>query len=112
MPETFKLFFTWDGYSLTELSDGPGEQPTPIIFCQENKEHCMGIYSPMLPQKEYINEAGYGRWRHKGDKVVKWNAVFRFNNPAAYQSFQMFVFVGNIEDVKANMKKYIQNKMV
>ena len=80
------------------LSDGPGEQPLPIIFASPSGSHAMGIYSP-------DPSPGYGRWRFAAEKVVKWNCVFRKKNPAGENAFRMFVAVGSLEDVTSALRK-------
>lgn len=113
MPPDFNTFYTLDLANRARyaepLADGNEqigyEQHKPVIMCTEDSQHCMGIYSPQLPQERYKNEAGYGRWRFKNEKVVKWNAVFRFDNPAAYQVFQLYVLVGTQDEVIMQMRQ-------
>lgn len=107
MPAEFSSFLTLDvkddAWTPQYVSDGPGEQKAPIILCTSDHQYCMGVYSPLLPQTAYA-DAGYGRWRFVADKVVKWNAVFRFDNPSAYQTFQMYVLVGTLDQVTVQMR--------
>jgi hypothetical protein len=58
------------------LDDGPGEQNRPVVFSTVSGNHAMGIFSPDQPSRGYEG-AGYGRFRFKAEKVVKWNSVFR-----------------------------------
>lgn len=111
MPATFSRFRTYDPATgaLADLSDGPGEQPLPIIFCTPDSARCMGIYVPAgLPY------GGYGRWRFLGSACmtsqgptgcVKWNAVTRVNSPAAgaTYNFVTYTFVGSLSTVMAEM---------
>jgi hypothetical protein len=50
------------------------------------------------------SSVGYGRFRFKAEKVVKWNRVFRVQNEKGIASgkyrFRMFVAVGTLEDVR------------
>lgn len=109
MPPDFSKFYTLDVRNgaryVQELEDGPGEQNKPVILCTADHQHCAGAYSPTLPQPAYINEAGYGRWRFKGERVVKWNMVYRFPNPAAYQAFQVYAIVGTLDEVTLQMRE-------
>lgn len=108
MPKEFLSFYVVDLKTgkLEELSDGPGEQKHPIIFSNAAKTHAMGIYSPDQPSKGYEG-AGYGRFRFKAEKVVKWNCVFRVKNPEGIMhgdySYQMFVSIGNLEEVQKTL---------
>ena len=103
MPPAFSRFWTFDRKTgaLKPLDDGPGEQPTPVIFSTPNGSHAMGIYSPE-------KQPGYGRWRFVEAKVNKWNCVFRVRDPKGVKpgkyTYRMFVVVGTIEDVKTTMK--------
>ncbi len=110
MPPEFSNFYTLDldSGATAVLSDGPGEQPKPIIFATDNGMHAMGIWSPDQPSPGYQN-AGYGRWRFTAQKVVKWNCVFRCRDSKglteADYSFRMFVVVGNLKNVVSTMLK-------
>jgi hypothetical protein len=105
MPSGFSRFwkFAPDTGTLAALDDGPGEQDRPVIFATETGTHAMGIFSPDQPSKGYEN-AGYGRFRFREQKVVKWNCVFRVRNaagiaPGDYR-YRMFVAVGTLDDVR------------
>jgi hypothetical protein len=106
MPAEFSRFhkFLPDTGKLQELTDGPGEQDSPVVFATESGTHAMGIFSPDQPSKGY-EKAGYGRFRFKDEKVVKWNCVFRLNNakgvPTGEHRFRMFVAVGTLEEVRS-----------
>lgn len=105
MPPDFSQFwkYTLATRELKPLDDGPGEQETPIIFSTPNGEHAMGVYSPDQPSQGY-EKAGYGRFRFKAEKVVKWNCVFRTREPkgvpAGKYSFRIFVAIGTLKDVQ------------
>lgn len=109
MPSYFSKFYTYDvrnnAPTVVALSDGPGEQNLPIIFATSDGGWAMGIYSPGTPQPTYPG-AGYGRWRHTADNVVKWNNVYRLNgiSPGTY-SFTSYVFVGSLDNVIVSMQQ-------
>lgn len=98
MPPDFTLFWTFDPAAgkLKPLDDGPGEQPLPVVFSTENKLWAMGVWTPEPG-------AGYGRFRFKAEKVVKWNCVFRVADPKgvkpANYTYQMYVAVGSLQNV-------------
>lgn len=102
MPPSFSKFMTYDPSTnfLSNLSDNAGEQNKPIIFSTPDWQYAMAIYSPDSPQPAY-KSAGYGRWRHPD--CVKWNNVFRFNNPAGTYRFTSYVIVGKLTDVVNSM---------
>ena len=88
------------------LSDGPGEQPHPIIFSTPDTKHAMGVWSAQQPSKGF-EQAGYGRFRFKTEKVVKWNCVFREKHaawvPFGDYSYRCYVLVGSLKDVTDTM---------
>jgi hypothetical protein len=104
MPPVFSSFFTIDRTTgeRTPLTEGPGEQAQPIIFSTPSGSHAMGVYSPDQPSKGY-EHAGYGRFKFKQEKVVKWNCVFRERSadriPAGDYRFNIVVAVGDLETV-------------
>jgi hypothetical protein len=108
MPAEFKNFYTLDPRGPLDtpkyLSDGPGEQNLPIIFCVDLATHCMGIYNPNSPQVDY-RAVGYGRWRYSPrDAVVKWNNVFRFNEANIERTFTAYAIVGTLRSVVGQMR--------
>lgn len=111
-PPEFSVFQTFDPSSgqLDSLTDGPGEQPLPIVFSTTSGSHAMGIYSPDQPSPGYA-QAGYGRFRFPAERVVKWNCVFRVRDPSGIRpgdySFRMFVIVGNLETVRQTMQTLV-----
>lgn len=115
MPPDFSQFITLDpATGKTEmLSDGPGEQPKPIIFATGDGQHAMGIWSPDQPSFGFAN-AGYGRWRFVAQRVVKWNCVFRLRAPdgvpAGDYSFRSFVVIGSQSNVATTMMQLIQSE--
>jgi hypothetical protein len=99
LPPRFSRFLAYDPAAKTAkpLSDGPGEQPLPLIFSTEDGSHAMGAVS-FDP-----GPVGYGRWNFREHRVVKWNCVFRERGadglPAGDRSFRVLVAVGSLDDV-------------
>jgi len=100
MPAAFSEFHTADG---ARLSDGPGEQEKPVILATPNGQHAMGIYSQ--------RQVGYGRWRFRADGVVKWNAVVRDTNVEGIYRFTLYVVVGTLDSVRADIAKLSQQPL-
>jgi hypothetical protein len=113
MPPEFSKFFTFrpDTGELAPLDEGPGEQKYPVVFSNDAGTHAMGVYSPQQPSRGY-EDAGYGRWRFKAEKVVKWNCVFRERNPRGIstddRTYRVFVAVGTSEDVRQSLKELVK----
>lgn len=113
MPAEFEKFWTFQPATgkLSPLSDGPGEQKLPVVMSTKDGKYAMGVYSPDQPSKGY-EQAGYGRFRFKAAKVVKWNCAFRLHNnqgikPGEYP-FRVFVAVGTLEDVRKSLKSLVK----
>ena len=108
MPERFGTFWTFDPATgdLVPLSDGPGEQPKPVILATADGAHAMGIFARPAPG---ARGPGYGRWRFGPQRVTKWNAVFRVADadgvPAGAYRFQLHVPVGSLEEVRAALRR-------
>lgn len=113
MPEAFHSFWTFRPVNgeLQPISDGPGEQPFPLVLSTENGSHAMGIYSPQQPSPGFEN-AGYGRWKFLPERVVKWNCVFRQRRPDGIEpgeySFRNFVVVGDRETVRTSLAELLR----
>lgn len=113
MPPEFGRFWKFrpDSGRLEELDDGPGEQGFPVVFATEGKTHAMGVFSPDQPSPGH-ETAGYGRFRFKAEKVVKWNCAFRVRNDrgitAGEYRFRMFVAVGTLEDVRQSLAALVE----
>ncbi|MBA4065179.1 MAG: hypothetical protein C0501_15980 [Isosphaera sp.] len=108
MPPEFAAFHRFDPKAgrLKPLSDGPGEQPDPVVLATADGKHAMGVYSPDQPSPGFEG-AGYGRFRFAAEKVVKWNCVFRLKDPngvagGAYP-FRCFLVVGSLADCEATL---------
>lgn len=106
MPAGFSRFLAFDPLTgeTRELSDGPGEQPLPVVLSTGSGSHAMGIYSPEP-------SPGYGRWRFPVEKVVKWNCVFRRTDPKGVPpgdyAFRQFVVVGSLGEVTVSLRKLV-----
>jgi len=105
MPAEFEKFWRFNPATLKleTLSDGPGEQALPVVLATASGSHAMGIYSPQQPSAGY-DQAGYGRWRFKAQRVTKWNCVFRTRESSGIEpgeySFRNFVVVGDMAMVR------------
>ena len=110
MPAAFSKFHAYDlkAQKLMPLTDGPGEQRHPTILSTPDAKHAMGVWSPAQPSKGF-EQAGYGRWRFKQEKVVKWNCVFRVTHPRAVRTgehkFPCYVLVGSLQNVTTTMSE-------
>ena len=99
MPAEFEKFWGFNPQTmeLEALSDGPGEQPLPVILATADGSHAMGVIARDPPPRG-MTGPGYGRFRFPSEKVVKWNSVYRLHDqengiPAADYSFRQFVIV-------------------
>jgi hypothetical protein len=116
MPGEFNQFWTLDmkGGStnlvpLPKVIAESFEQNLPLIFSTADGGWAMGIYSPDSPQPNHPT-AGYGRWDFSIIPgfylpLVKWNNVFRIDNPAGSYSFRSYVIVGSLDNVKMSMQQ-------
>jgi hypothetical protein len=110
LPAEFEKFHFYDPKKgkLQLLDDGPGEQAHPVVFSTKDGKHALAVYSPDQPSKG-DERAGYGRWRFKAEKVVKWNCVFRVRDERAVKAgeyrFQTFVIVGTRDDCEKTLTK-------
>ena len=77
MPPDFRTFHALrDDGGLEPLSEGPGEQPLPVIVSTADGGHAMGTWSPDRARTTG-RPAAYGRFWFEPDRVSKWNCVFR-----------------------------------
>ena len=106
MPAEFSRFLCFKSGTLEPLSDGPGEQPFPVVMSLPSGTHAMGIFAPHQVLADTTGP-GYGRDRFEKAKVVKWNCVYRIKNkealPAGENTFRMFVIVGDLETVRSSL---------
>ena len=109
MPAEFDTFrkFNSNSGELEPLDDGPGEQSAPVVLSTSNGLHAMGVYSPDQPSRGF-ESVGYGRFRFRAEKVVKWNCVFRRDAPdglpAGDYPFRNFVIVGDLKTVTDSLR--------
>jgi len=116
LPPEFARFWALNPATgkLMPLRDGPGEQKHPVVLSTHSGSHAMGCVTPNAPMGKGWSGPGYGRFRFKAAKVVKWNTVFRLKNPkrippGAY-SFRTFVIVGDLESVREDMVQLLREK--
>jgi hypothetical protein len=99
MPAEFSVFETLPAgeTELRAIDDGPGEQPHPLVFSTPSGSHAMGIVA--LNTSPDLTGPTYGRFRFPGEKVVKWNAVYRTRTASALEQtafpFRLRVIVGD-----------------
>lgn len=109
MPPVFSRFLRFDAQNgrLEPISDGPGENPDPVVLATPDGSHAMGIFAPPQDLRGMIGP-GYGRFRFEEARVVKWNCVFRLRDPAGISSgtypFRMHVVVGDLETVRTSLQ--------
>jgi hypothetical protein len=110
MPAEFERYWQYDLQTgtLAPLDDGPGEQPAPIVFSTDDGAYAMGIYSPTpAPLPDGFSPPSYARHRFPGAHVNKWGCIYHLDDPNGIASgsytFHMFVTVGTLQDVKANL---------
>ena len=110
MPPEFDQFQVFDPKTgkLAPVDDGPGEQPLPLVFSTADGKYAMGVFSPPGPEVPRDGHGPtYGRWNMKKDfQVVKWNCVFRLQNPDGLSGdfkCHVFVAVGSLEDVRTTL---------
>lgn len=113
MPPKFETFLKFNPASgeFESLTDGPGEQKWPVVLSTADGRFAMGIYTPNRPGTNWTGP-GYGRFRFRPQKVVKWNCVFRYRLQAGVQpgdySFRTFVIVGTKEMVRLSLSRLHQ----
>jgi hypothetical protein len=120
MTPEFSDFLAYDPatHTVVPLTDGPGEQPLPVILATPDHNYAMGIFSPGLPQKAHP-KVGYGRFRFMNNpqianwNTVKWNAVYRVAPvPRGEYSYHCDVIVGTVDDVRRALERLTQSGKV
>lgn len=109
LPPDFRTFHGLrDDGGLEPLTDGPGEQPLPVIISTADGGHALGCWSPDRARTTG-QPPGYGRWWFAPDRVAKWNCVFREQaaapatlEPGTYR-YLMWVAVGTRGQVAATL---------
>ncbi len=115
MPPEFCIFETYDPKTgqLSPLSDGPGEQPLPIVFSTKSGSHAMAAIAG-LPTAKGQTGPGYGRWNFANEQVVKWNVVYRVANadgvPSGEYSYRVYVIVGSRENVRVSLDQLVKSR--
>jgi hypothetical protein len=111
LPPKFSRFWKFNPVSsqLEKLSNGPGEQPLPVVLATPDGRFAMGCFTPEK-QRPDLESIGYGRFRFLAANVVKWNCVFRMRNRQAgiatgNHSFETFVLVGDLKTVHQGLEK-------
>jgi len=108
MPADFDQFQILDPQTgkLGAVDDGPGEQPLPLVFSTSDGKYAMGVFSPPSGVPRDARGPSYGRWRMKEFQVVKWNCVFRLQNPSGLSgdfNCHVIVAVGSLEEVRTTL---------
>lgn len=102
LPADFYRFLSYNPAKriLSSLTDGPGEQPAPVILSTADGRHAMGISSYGLPQSSF-KEAGLGRF--KFSDTNKWNCVYRESaiQPNTTFSYTCDIAIGTVDEVIA-----------
>lgn len=109
MPPDFRHFFTLTAAgTLGPLTDGPGEQPHPVVVSTADGGHAMGVWSPDRCHTTG-QPPGYGRFWFEDARVSKWNCVFREQattgqllEPGTYR-YLLWVAVGTREQVRVTL---------
>jgi hypothetical protein len=100
MPPDFSVFLAYAPAvrALNRLSDGPGEQPYPVILATRDGRHAMGVLSYGLPQPTFPG-AGYGRFRFPD--TTKWNCVYRESGivAGATYNYTCLVAIGSVDEI-------------
>lgn len=116
MPAEFSKFwkFNPESMALEPLDDGPGEQPFPVVLATDSGSHAMGIIA-RDPTPRGMTGPGYGRFRFRHEKVVKWNCVFRLRDdqngiPATDYLFRQYVIVGDLDSVTSSLAAILRER--
>jgi len=113
LPPEFEKFwqFNLSNGKLEPLGDGPGEIKNPVVLATADGQHAMGIFAPP-PNKFGSSGPSYGRWKYNAAKVVKWNCVFRVQNPTRIPTgdyvFHLRVPMGSLGEVESMLRVWQQ----
>ncbi|MBI3877086.1 MAG: hypothetical protein HY300_14210 [Verrucomicrobia bacterium] len=113
MPPEFEKFWQFNPATkkLEPVTDGPGEINNPVVLATADGRHAMGIFAQPQAQPDTAGP-GYGRWRFKEHRVVKWNCVFRVRSAAGIRtgdfSYRMLVPFGTAADVEAMLREWTE----
>jgi hypothetical protein len=115
MSAEFERFWRFNPESnvLEPLSDGPGEQPYPVVLATPDGRYAMSCYTPLQAgERRRLHRVAYGRFRFPAEQVVKWNCVFRYRisegTVAGECAFPLRVVVGDLETVRSTLARLIR----
>jgi len=113
MPATFSEEHRFDAKTstLVPVPRKNGEILEPIVLSTPSGSHAMGVFTPDRPPVGQP-PVGYGRFEFEGEKVVKWNCVFRLRQAEPIKpgdhSFQLYVVIGTREDCRRTLAALTQ----
>lgn len=111
LPPEFNHFWEFNPATgkLQPLSDGPGEINHPVVLATLDGKFAMGILAPPQAQPDTQGPT-FGRWKFVNERVVKWNCVYRVQNPAGIHNggytYRMLVPVGTLAQVEAMLRDW------
>lgn len=108
MPPEFDRFWAFDPKTgrIKLVDSGPAADSLPLIFSTADAKYAMGAFSPGPASPRDGNGPTYARWSFKDARVVKWNCVYRVQDPkglAGDFDYQVYVAVGTLEDVRKTL---------
>jgi hypothetical protein len=111
LPPEFSRFLEFNPATgkLQPLSDGPGEIKNPVVLATPDGNFAIGIFAPPQQQPE-TRGPSFGRWKFDWAHVVKWNCVYRVQNPQGIRdgdySYRMLVPIGTLAQVEAMLRDW------
>ncbi|HUC85330.1 MAG TPA: hypothetical protein VL970_09080, partial [Candidatus Acidoferrales bacterium] len=94
---------------LQALSDGPGEITNSVVLATPDGRFAMGIFAPRQSSADTTGPT-FGRWKFVGARVVKWNCVYRVQNPEGIQdgnyTYRMLVPFGTLAQVESMLRDW------
>lgn len=109
MPAEFRVFHALASDGVLEpLSDGPGEQQSPVVVSTADGQFAMGCWSSGHAVTTGA-PASYGRFWFEREQVSKWNCVFREAAPdggmlrSGTYRYSLWVAVGTREQVRETL---------
>jgi hypothetical protein len=111
MPPEFSRFWEFDPATgkLQPLSDGPGEIKNPVVLATPDGHFAMGIFAPPQSNPDTTGPT-FGRWRFDWARVVKWNCVYRVQNPDGIHegqyTYRLLVPFGTFEQVESMLRDW------
>lgn len=122
MPPEFSSFWEFNPATgkLQPLSDSPGEINNPVVLATPDGKFAMGIFSPPQTQPDTsgtqpdTSGPTFGRWKFNVERVVKWNCVYRVQNPSGIHDgdykYRMLVPIGTLAQVEAMLRDWRELK--